>query len=73
MPIYVYRCDRCGESFDFLAKTLSAKPESCPVCNGTDLRKQLTAFSAAVKGSPGTCPSADTCGHAHGPGCCCCH
>ncbi len=75
MPLYDYRCETCGKSFEFLARTLSSKPEACPSCGGTRLTKALSAFAAVSHGGGGDgCARAEACPHAHGPGCgCCCH
>lgn len=72
MPIYEYTCADCGKTFDFLARTLKDKPEVCPTCKGTNLKKAFSTFQADVK-SQGGCPHAGGCGHVHGPGCGCCH
>jgi putative FmdB family regulatory protein len=72
MPIYEYQCGTCGREFEKLVRSSSPKPE-CPDCNGTDLRKKLSAFATISGGAsaqsdlPAACQS---CGNPNGPGAC---
>lgn len=66
MPIYEYRCAKCGHEFEHLARTLSAVAEECPRCGAGDPEKQFSTFSASVarNSSPceaGACPAASSC------------
>lgn len=69
MPIYEYTCTACGASFDYFARRLSDKPETCPQCGAAALKKNLSAFSTttstarpAVPSCPtGTCCPGGTC------------
>lgn len=40
MPIYLYKCKNCGETFEYLAMTFDEKPKTCTKCDGTELEKQ---------------------------------
>jgi len=42
MPIYTYKCQECGETFDFLIIKKTEEPR-CPKCGAIKLEKQLTA------------------------------
>jgi putative FmdB family regulatory protein len=42
MPIYEYRCRRCGHEFEALVRG-SAAP-GCPSCQSQDLERLLSAF-----------------------------
>ncbi|NLB68316.1 MAG: zinc ribbon domain-containing protein [Lentisphaerae bacterium] len=56
MPVFEYKCQKCEKSFDYLARTLSDKPDACPECGSKKLVKQLSSFSASVKsGSSASC------------------
>jgi len=59
MPIYEYRCQRCGQVSEFLVKTVSGGQNlSCPRCGSGDLEKLLSAPSLLKENtaSPGhTC------------------
>lgn len=64
MPIYEYKCDKCGNSFEHLAQNASAPAPKCPKCGATKPKKLLSAFNAAasdgshVSSCPtGTCPT----------------
>ena len=71
MPIYDFRCSKCGKDFEYLARTLSDKPGKCPACGSKAIKKALSAFQVATAPTP--CSHAPACPHAHGPGCSCCH
>lgn len=43
MPIYAFECAACGHSFDRLQKISDPDPASCPSCNESQVRRQLTA------------------------------
>ena len=72
MPIYEYQCAACAREFEVLMRNSSPAPE-CPDCNGTKLRKKLSAF-ATITGAasaraqiPAPCQG---CGNLGGPGTC---
>ena len=50
MPLYPYRCTRCGHKFEKI-QSFSAKPETeCPKCQGL-LERPLTAPGLQFKGA----------------------
>lgn len=50
MPIYEYRCKKCGHGFEVLSK-MGAKNPSCPQCGrGTYRRFSVTNFSLKGEG-----------------------
>ncbi len=51
MPIYAYKCDACGHTFDALQKMSDAPLTECPHCGKPALHKQLTAAGFQLKGS----------------------
>ena len=51
MPIYAYRCERCGHELDALQKITEAALTDCPQCGAAALQKQLTAPGFQLKGS----------------------
>ena len=61
MPIFEYRCERCGQVFDHLARTAADKPEKCPQCGAKRLKKQFASFSASVGASGKTSCSTGSC------------
>ncbi len=50
MPIYEYRCDECGDSFDVLQRMSDDPLVTCEKCGGT-LRKVLHPVAIHFKGS----------------------
>lgn len=53
MPIYEYRCEECGESFDKFVRSILAETEvRCPKCDSEQVRKSFSLF--ASQGSQGT-------------------
>ncbi len=73
MPVYEYRCDKCGKVFSMM-RSMGAGAEgvSCPECRGTEVTKLLSATYSpdSSKAMPssfdmpkmgGGCPSG-TCG-----------
>ncbi len=68
MPIFEYACRSCGHEFETLVR--SSETPACAKCEGTDLHKKLSVFSAAGAApdpAPAPCGS---CGHPGGPGSC---
>jgi putative FmdB family regulatory protein len=51
MPIYAYRCERCGHSQDVIQKFSDAPLKICTACGADAFAKQLTAPSFQLKGS----------------------
>lgn len=45
MPIYDYRCRRCGHEFEALV--LKSSPPACPSCAGSDLEQLLSGFAVS--------------------------
>jgi putative FmdB family regulatory protein len=51
MPIYVFRCEDCGEQFDRLQKLSDPDPDTCPNCGRHAVRRQVTAPAFRLAGS----------------------
>jgi putative FmdB family regulatory protein len=52
MPIYVFRCDACGEQFERLQKMSDPDPETCPHCGKPHtVHRQVTAPAFRLAGS----------------------
>ena len=67
MPIFEYKCERCGEITELLEKTGSKAKKSCAHCGGKKLVKQFSTFAPMIKqGQSKRCHgcSDDTCPHA---------
>jgi len=64
MPIYEYKCQKCGNKFELL-QNMSATNEgvACPKCGTPKPVKQLSLFTSSGKRSStcetGVCPTCD--------------
>ena len=75
MPIYEYRCEKCGQVNEFLILGRQ-QPLLCKECGSKDLTKLLSAHNTVIAlshgrtepGSGGCCGTPNSCGT---PGSCC--
>lgn len=52
MPIYVFRCEDCGEGFERLQKMSDPDPDVCPHCGKRDsVHREVTAPVFRLAGS----------------------
>lgn len=49
MPIFEYKCGKCGEISEFLENHASQKAKNCSHCGSRELEKQLSVFAPMVK------------------------
>ncbi|MBN1880675.1 MAG: zinc ribbon domain-containing protein [Deltaproteobacteria bacterium] len=65
MPLYEYKCRKCGHVFDVIHKiSEDARDVPCPVCGTKDPVKQMSAVSSVT----GTGTSGTVSGGSCGPG-----
>jgi putative FmdB family regulatory protein len=62
MPLYEYRCEKCGHQFERLVSIREAKRgQQCPSCGGEQVRKLMSVCAARVGNSAAsgypTCPT----------------
>lgn len=50
MPIYEYRCSKCGHSLEALQKISDEPLKLCPACDQESLQKLVSAPSFRLKG-----------------------
>lgn len=60
MPLFEYRCKKCGHVFEHLAAHASDHPKRCPKCGAPKPEKQLSTFAARVNEGGSAC-STGTC------------
>lgn len=61
MPIYEYRCQVCGATFDKFVRAMSGTVEvECPKCHSQDCKKNISLFGTTSAGS-GAISSAASC------------
>jgi len=51
MPIYEYRCAKCGYQGEFLQRLSEAPLTKCPECGKKSLKKMVTAAGFQLKGT----------------------
>ena len=64
MPIFEYRCDKCGHVTSFLEKANARGAHACEKCGSENTEKVFSTFAAKAGGSSssgascptGTCP-----------------
>ena len=64
MPIFEYRCRKCGHVTSFLEKPGRRRAHACETCGSADTEKVFSTFAARSGGSSsgssscptGTCP-----------------
>ncbi len=73
MPLYDYRCRKCGHEFEALVIG-SATPE-CPQCGGSELDKLMStfAFRSSGGGTSSASGSGSGCSGCAGGNCSSCH
>jgi len=49
MPIYEYKCGKCGKISEFLESSGSKVNKSCPHCGSKKLEKQFSVFTPGIK------------------------
>ena len=73
MPIYEYKCDDCGSTFEKLIRRSSDTDTlECPSCGQKHLKQELSTFAAHANGASKSsdlpmCPSGGPC---RNPGAC---
>ena len=51
MPIYEYRCEKCGHQKEFLQRMSDAPLKKCPECGKPGFKKLLSAAGFQLKGT----------------------
>ena len=55
MPIFEYRCRKCGERFEELETIADRdKPHKCPACGAKGAEREMSVFAARVAGGSPT-------------------
>jgi len=62
MPIFEYKCNKCGHKTEFLEKSDDKNNHVCEKCGSSDMRKLFSGFSVGRSSQKsdfcptGTCP-----------------
>lgn len=62
MPIYDYRCEECGASFDVLISWRDKDKVRCPECGSASVSEKVVTFASASSGSSGGGSTGGSCG-----------
>jgi putative FmdB family regulatory protein len=60
MPIFEYRCNKCGHRMEFLERGKTKAKHICENCGSSDLGKLLSGFSVG-KGEKSSSGGSETC------------
>ena len=45
MPIFEYKCNKCGQVMEFLEKSGGAQKHKCEKCGSSDVQKMMSGFA----------------------------
>jgi len=58
MPLYEYRCEKCGQQYESYKRLAEEKKdETCPACGGRAVKMGISLFTAKGTRSGGSGPS----------------
>lgn len=62
MPIYEYRCEECGHTFDkFVRSMANAVEVECPQCHSVKCKKNISLFGTTSSTRSSSGASASSC------------
>ncbi|RJR41249.1 MAG: zinc ribbon domain-containing protein [Desulfobacteraceae bacterium] len=64
MPIYEFRCNKCGMEFEQIVFS-SNEEVPCPGCGKDDTCRLMSSFSCSSPGSAGNSSGSSCSGHSH--------
>jgi putative FmdB family regulatory protein len=77
MPVYDYKCRKCGAVFEKFLRTMSAAGSvKCEKCGSAKVEKLVSCCAISSGGkreSPGSSTSSHSCGSCSGSHCSTCH
>ena len=64
MPIFEYKCQKCGKKFEIFRSLSSHEPVSCPNCDSKETTKLFSTFASVGGGdqSGSSCSAGSSCG-----------
>jgi|GEM_PF-6557368 len=54
MPLYEYRCGKCGQDVTVIQSMADLAPQQCPLCGGGKLTRLFSPFSVVKSGKDRT-------------------
>ena len=61
MPIFEYRCKKCGHVSEVLVKGQRARRPRCEKCGSRKTEKVFSSFAVGISGPPGSSAKCSTC------------
>jgi putative FmdB family regulatory protein len=55
MPLFEYTCKKCATRFEHLARSGETAAPKCPKCGHPKTERELSRFSASVRGGGDSC------------------
>jgi putative FmdB family regulatory protein len=71
MPIYEYKCTKCGEDFEKLV--FGSQKVTCPECNSVEIKKKMSLFGMSGVEKPFAGTSSASCSSCAKSTCAGCH
>ncbi|HPC46550.1 MAG TPA: zinc ribbon domain-containing protein [Deltaproteobacteria bacterium] len=50
MPIYEYKCKKCGQEFEALVPMRATEPPRCPACGNNHVTKKISMIASGTSG-----------------------
>ncbi|MBN1842578.1 MAG: zinc ribbon domain-containing protein [Deltaproteobacteria bacterium] len=66
MPLYEFRCLKCGAEFEQIVFSTDRDPIKCPKCESTDTERLLSIFSSGSAAGELGASAASSCGTSAG-------
>jgi putative FmdB family regulatory protein len=57
MPIFEYKCAKCGHVMEVLQKSREARAPTCARCGGSDVKKLVSGFAVGKVSASSACES----------------
>jgi putative FmdB family regulatory protein len=76
MPIFEYKCGKCGTTFEKLLRSSDNSSVTCPKCGGNEVQRLMSTFACNCGGGSGSnsgFASSGGCGSCRGGSCSTCH
>jgi putative FmdB family regulatory protein len=72
MPIFEFKCAKCGHVMEVLQKSRTGEAPTCEKCGGSDLKKLFSGFAVGKAAAPAcdSCFNSPACGGACTGGTC---
>jgi len=52
MPVYGFKCQKCGEIFSQLLSIAHKQEAACPACNSKELKEDFRGYGSGSPGKP---------------------